>query len=361
MSLHKVVWQEGMLLRPQHFQQNDRYYDHQLKARTQKLGSYAWGFLNLEIDRQFLNMGKLVLSQASGILPDGTLFELGSEREPLALDSMSFEQPNFWTSHFGGIYVFRDVSYPAAICMEPARVTGTLPIAQVIGPEHRNQIADWLQRNNLVESIISARGLDTAALLRQKMDFILVDAAEALGLDLDLATRQDLRQLARQLGSALPEAFRGLADLLRWVETGGHWPEISSEHPAYFYTLRAAAGPERDLVNMLLADLAPLDVRQLFICHKELFYRLYSGWSDRKRGWVAEFLAREYAIDKAGARAALFGPEPGMEAAPPPAPPRAGAPGPWSGPSRGAPRPSAPRQTVIDLVGPWGAVGGRNR
>ncbi|WP_278447621.1 type VI secretion system baseplate subunit TssK [Stutzerimonas kunmingensis] len=86
MSLHKVVWQEGMLLRPQHFQQNDRYYDHQLKARTQKLGSYAWGFFNLEIDRQFLNMGKLVLSQARGILPDGTLFELGSEREPLALD-----------------------------------------------------------------------------------------------------------------------------------------------------------------------------------------------------------------------------------------------------------------------------------
>jgi len=86
MSLHKVVWQEGMLLRPQHFQQSDRYYDHQLKARTQKLGNYAWGFFNLEIDRQFLNMGKLVLNQASGILPDGTLFELGSEREPLALD-----------------------------------------------------------------------------------------------------------------------------------------------------------------------------------------------------------------------------------------------------------------------------------
>ena len=71
---------------PQHFQQSDRYYDHQLKARTQKLSSHAWGFFNLEIDRQFLNMGKLVLSRASGILPDGTLFELGSEREPLALD-----------------------------------------------------------------------------------------------------------------------------------------------------------------------------------------------------------------------------------------------------------------------------------
>ena len=86
MEMLKVVWQEGMLLRPQHFQQNDRYFEHQLKSRSRLQDIYPWGFFSLEIDRQFLNMGKLVLSQASGILPDGTLFELGSEREPLALD-----------------------------------------------------------------------------------------------------------------------------------------------------------------------------------------------------------------------------------------------------------------------------------
>lgn len=86
MSTHKVIWQEGMLLRPQHFQQNDRYYDNQLKTRTQKLDSYAWGYFELEIDRQFLNMGKLVVSKASGVLPDGSLFDIGAEREPLALD-----------------------------------------------------------------------------------------------------------------------------------------------------------------------------------------------------------------------------------------------------------------------------------
>lgn len=86
MSLHKVIWQEGMLLRPQHFQQSDRHYEHQLKTRTRHLHSYAWGFFTLEIDRQFLNMGKLVVSQASGVLPDGSLFELDAEREPLAVD-----------------------------------------------------------------------------------------------------------------------------------------------------------------------------------------------------------------------------------------------------------------------------------
>lgn len=86
MSAHKVIWQEGMLLRPQHLQHNDRYHDHQLKTRTCLLGAYNWGFFSLEIDLQFLNMGKLVVSKASGVLPDGSLFELGNTPEPLALD-----------------------------------------------------------------------------------------------------------------------------------------------------------------------------------------------------------------------------------------------------------------------------------
>jgi len=86
MNLHKVIWQEGMLLRPQHLQHNDRYYDYQMKARTRLLGSFTWGFLGLEIDLHFLDMGKLVISQAAGILPDGSLFELDGNTNALALD-----------------------------------------------------------------------------------------------------------------------------------------------------------------------------------------------------------------------------------------------------------------------------------
>ena len=86
MNAHNVIWQEGMLLRPQHFQHSDRYYDYQMKTRTQLLGRYTWGFLGLEIDVQFLNMGKLVINQASGVLPDGSLFELGANTQPLVLD-----------------------------------------------------------------------------------------------------------------------------------------------------------------------------------------------------------------------------------------------------------------------------------
>ncbi|MCI0993432.1 type VI secretion system baseplate subunit TssK [Pseudomonas corrugata] len=86
MNHDKVIWQEGMLLRPQHLQHNDRYFDHQLKFRTRFLSPYSWGFLALELDSQFLNMGQLVVSQASGVLPDGSLFELNSSAAPLVLE-----------------------------------------------------------------------------------------------------------------------------------------------------------------------------------------------------------------------------------------------------------------------------------
>jgi hypothetical protein len=234
-------------------------------------------------------------------------------RVPISLPEMTFKQENFWTSFFGGVYIFRDVRFPGVISTLDWKSLGEVPVAQVMDLSLRNQIADWLERNNLVEPIVQARGTDAAAILRQKMDFILIDAADRLGIDVGDARRTELRKIAYKLGSALPEEFLGLAALLRWVEAGGSWPKITSEHPAYFYTLRGKAGADRDLVNMLLTELSPMDVRQMFIIHKELFYAQYMTWSDRKKTYVADFLAREYQVDREGARTALFGPEPSMD------------------------------------------------
>ena len=253
-------------------------------------------------------------------------------RNPVALKATSFDQGNFWTGFFGGLYIFRDVDYPAAIAAGPKEALGPLPIAHVFDLSDRNQIAKFLEVNDLAEPIVRARGADAAAILRQKMDFILVEVAAKLEIDAGAGSRRELRKIANSLGDRLPVEFHGLAAMLRWAETGGGWPNITSVHPAYFYTLRARAGPDRDLVNMLLAELSPLDVRQLFICHKELFYRLYAGWSEAKKTYVADFLAREYQMDSVGTREALFGPEPDM--------------------SETVRRP----RDIVDIVGPWGAV-----
>jgi hypothetical protein len=250
-------------------------------------------------------------------------------RNPVRLKQMEFRQENFWTAHFGGAYLFRNVEHPAVIARDKGTMEG-LRIQNVFGFEDRNRIAQFLDRNGLVEPIVKARGIDAGAILRQKMDFIVVDVAQDRGIDLTGATRREIRALARAHADALPEEFHGLQALVRWAEDEGPWPRITSDHPAYFYTLRAANHPDRDLVNMLLAELAPKDVRQLFICHKELFYALYAGWSETKKSYVADFLEREYQADKAGARAALFGHD--------------------------APLEEERNEDLLDRVGPWGAL-----
>ena len=112
-----------------------------------------------------------------------------------------------------------------------------MPLSPAMDLSQRNAVADWLERNGLVEPIVQARGLDAAAVLRQKMDFILVEAAETLGIDIGDARRTELRKVAYRLGDSLPEEFLGLASLLRWVEGAGPWPRITSEHAAYFLSL----------------------------------------------------------------------------------------------------------------------------
>jgi hypothetical protein len=260
-------------------------------------------------------------------------------RNPVKLKQMSFDQRNFWTAHFGGLYLFQDLDHPALIAPLGKDDLGELPIKYVFDATNRNQIAKFFEYNGLTETIIEARGINAAAILRQKMDFILVDAVADQGVELTGTTRADMRRLAREHTDKLPEEFHTLAALVNWAESGGSWPRISSDHPAYFYTLRASDTKDAALVNMLLAELAPKDARQMFICHKELFYRTYAGWPDNKRAYVADFLVAEYQVDKAGARRALFGHDAPLE----------------------EPVPSKPDPVsdMIARVGPWGAVKGR--
>ncbi len=255
-------------------------------------------------------------------------------RNPIDLGRASYEQGNFWTAHFGGIYVFRDVAVPAAISARPRAVLGAMPI-EAFDLTMRNGIATFLEANDLVEPVIKARGVDGAAILRQKMDFILVDAATSQGLTIDGFDPRSLHRLAGRMGSDLPDAFQKLNALVRWALNGGKWPRIASDNPAYFYTLRARPDhPDRDLINQLLSELAPLDIRQLFITHKAAFYAAYRDWPEAKKDYVADFLASDYAANKAGAREALFGGRSAPASA-----------GPWGA-----------KDDIIDLVGPWGAV-----
>src|SRR5215510_12050072 len=79
---NRVIWSEGTFLQPQHFQQHDRYLETYVESRARALRPYSWGFLELGLDESLLELGKLALQRARGVLPDGTPFDC-PDRDPL--------------------------------------------------------------------------------------------------------------------------------------------------------------------------------------------------------------------------------------------------------------------------------------
>jgi type VI secretion system protein ImpJ len=83
----RVVWSEGMMLQPQHFQQQSRYHESQLRNSINFCRPHYWGVSALEIDKSHLKNGKLCLSSADGLLPDGSYFSFPNiDNAPAAID-----------------------------------------------------------------------------------------------------------------------------------------------------------------------------------------------------------------------------------------------------------------------------------
>jgi type VI secretion system protein ImpJ len=75
-QLQPVLWTKGTLLTPQHLQTQDRFFEDSLRFVFDSLSYCPWGFQELQIDREALGGGLFTISSASGIFPDGLLFDV---------------------------------------------------------------------------------------------------------------------------------------------------------------------------------------------------------------------------------------------------------------------------------------------
>ncbi|MDH4079510.1 MAG: type VI secretion system baseplate subunit TssK [Nitrospira sp.] len=75
----RVVWSEGLLLTPQHFQQWDRHTEGLITDRFRIHDPFAWGVTSLDIDHDGLANGRLTLLKCCVVLPDGLVIEIPDE------------------------------------------------------------------------------------------------------------------------------------------------------------------------------------------------------------------------------------------------------------------------------------------
>ena len=81
--LQPVIWTKGTFLTPQHLQLQDRFLENLLDFHLDSLAFRPWGFSTLQISREGLAAGVFGIAKASGLLPDGLIFDMpGSDGAP---------------------------------------------------------------------------------------------------------------------------------------------------------------------------------------------------------------------------------------------------------------------------------------
>ena len=78
----RVAWREGLFLRQQHFQQQDRYLEGLVAARANALRPYPWGVSELKLNADMAALGKFAIESMVGVLPDGLPFSIPGDLPP---------------------------------------------------------------------------------------------------------------------------------------------------------------------------------------------------------------------------------------------------------------------------------------
>lgn len=267
---HKVVWAEGMFLRPQHFQQQERYLDFLVQARSEPAQPFFWGFSELRLDTGLLALGKLGLLTARGVLPDGTPFNIPQHDEA----------PPALTLGPDTRHVLVGLALPLArrggtdLSFDPADSTMTRYLAEVREVADANEAGAPATELQTASSRLRLRpqadttegwvSLPLALVIERKGDGSLLLDEDFMPPVLNngpasclLDFCQDLQGLLRQRAAALElrliQPGRGgvgeVGDFLllqfvnRWLPAVEHWVQVQRIHPErLFETLLQMAG-----------------------------------------------------------------------------------------------------------------------
>lgn len=233
----RVLWSEGLFLRPQHFQQQDRHTEALMRGALRAGALHPFGFRALTLDATLIETGRVALTTARGLFPDGTPFAIPETMDPpepveIARDTAA-----------GPVLLALPLDLPGGASFDPAH-------AEASGARYRGwitRVRDAVQGGAEPEEIEIAR---PASLLlppgRASGGYAALPVIEVTGLRADggVALREDFLPPALVTG-----AVPFYAQLLREVVTG--LDRIAEAHGSM---VLGAAG--RTVENLLVLELA---------------------------------------------------------------------------------------------------------
>ena len=126
----KILWGEGLLLRPQHFQRQDLYHEQRLHKTAHALQPYDWGVERLDIDRDALANNVLRILSLSLRFQDGEWVDApGADALPSDIDLGQVPQGQSNVTYYAALPVLKPFGGNVA---QPGQPSGVLRFVQAI-------------------------------------------------------------------------------------------------------------------------------------------------------------------------------------------------------------------------------------
>jgi hypothetical protein len=231
----------------------------------------------------------------------------------LVPDQVIFRHNAFWTSHFGGLYVFIDpdvttvISDPSAPGFRRSR-PWQVSYLSIRDPE---AVYRFLAATGRIE-LPRASWIETSGYLEHRAEMVVRNL---------IREEEPERNLSNVDKVWLQTWIHNHAEL---INKDGNFPflnaakreinqlgqlKIDEVFPQQrFLVIRARPDhPDAWLTNRLISDFVPSDFVSRYIFNKQGFYKDYQGFSEAWRAHVVDVLKTTYLKDKAGLRARLYG------------------------------------------------------
>jgi hypothetical protein len=223
-----------------------------------------------------------------------------------------FRQKTFWTSHFGGVYVFVEDKQITVICDSSAkgfRRSRPWQVAYIDINDHE-RIYRFLSESGRIDP---PRGswIERSGLLEERALMLVAWMATQQDSDIDLsnASRSWASNWAArhndiiERDGALPLLNRVQREVANWANI-----DIRDIAPRQRFLI-SRANPEHEdfyLTNRLISEFLPFDFITRFVFNKPGFYQDYEKWSDNYRDYVVKTIRNHYLTDKKALRRKLY-------------------------------------------------------
>lgn len=110
----RVLWSEGLFLRPQHLQEQDRHTETLVRGALQAGWLQSWGFRSLALDQALADAGQIAVTEARGLFRDGTPFAIPETMDPPAPVAIGRDTPA------GAVLLALPLEMPGGASFDPA-------------------------------------------------------------------------------------------------------------------------------------------------------------------------------------------------------------------------------------------------